>query len=284
MNGFLRAGLALATGGVLALASADARAGGFVDLYPGDFDFAGNTWDITNPWWPLSTHDRWVYFEEEECVLGIVDVLPGTSKTIKSVQVRTVLDQEFVWIGAGDCPDPDGGPVANYSSPDAADWYLAEKTHDWYAQDEDGNVWYFGEYTVATDTDPGECDSPVADTDPPFYLEGCLDGSWEAGVPDANTLEGIIMLAGLEKDNKGDFYFQEYWEDEATDMARILGFRDVETYLHGDQEGCAKIKEWVPLEPGNVEHKYYCEGYGLEFVEANAGGPTVYEVLIAIED
>ena len=106
-------------------------------------------------------------------------------------------------------------------------------------------------------------------------------------MPDEFTLEGIIML-NIDPDNlkayKGLFYFQEFWEDEATDMGKILNFKDIETILDGDQDDCLMTKEWVPLEPGEVEHKYYCYGFGLEFVEGNAGGPTVYEELIAVED
>ena len=31
------------------------------------------------------------------------------------------------------------------------DGSVAEKTHDWYAADNDGNVWYFGEATATYD-------------------------------------------------------------------------------------------------------------------------------------
>jgi hypothetical protein len=270
---------------LVALPGVNTLAGGFVDLYPGDFTNVDDTHNITNPWWPLTDHDRWVYFEEEECVLGVVDVLPGTSKTIKGVNVRTVLDTEYEWDSEDECPDPDEGDVVDYGNP-SDDWKLVEKTHDWYAQDNDGHVWYFGEISVATDSDE-DCDTPITAAEPPFFIDGCLDGSWEAGFPDEFTLEGIIML-NIDPENlkayKGLFYFQEYWEDEATDMGKILNFKDVETILHDDQEDCLVTKEWVPLEPGEVEHKYYCYGFGLEFVEGNAGGPTVYEELIAVED
>ncbi len=43
------------------------------------------------------------------------------------------------------------------------------------------------------------------------------------------------------------------------------------------------IKEWVPLSPGNVEHKYYCYDRGLMQVEENAGGKTVYTDLVRVE-
>ena len=57
-----------------------------------------------------------------------------------------------------------------------------EDTDDWYAQDRDGNVWYFGEATTSF-----EGGSPST------------KGSWEAGVDGA--LPGIVMPAGYTKDN-----------------------------------------------------------------------------------
>ena len=35
----------------------------------------------------------------------------------------------------------------------------------------------------------------------------------------------------------------------------------------GDYEGCLKTKEWTPLEPGTIEHKYYAPGVGLVYIE-----------------
>src|SRR5262245_36137743 len=56
-----------------------------------------------------------------------------------------------------------------------ADGMIVEDTMDWYAQDDEGNVWYFGEETVEYDTE--------GNPDPA--------GSWEAGVDGA--LPGIVM-------------------------------------------------------------------------------------------
>ena len=58
------------------------------------------------------------------------------------------------------------------------DGSLAEATDDWYAADNDGNVWYFGEDTATYDED-GNLES--------------REGSWEAGVDGA--VAGIIMPA-----------------------------------------------------------------------------------------
>ena len=55
-----------------------------------------------------------------------------------------------------------------------ADGEVIEDTYDWFAQDDDGNVWYFGEDTTA-------------------YNDGVAshEGAWEAGVDGA--LPGIVM-------------------------------------------------------------------------------------------
>lgn len=264
---------------LLALPAGNAMAGGFVDLYPATFP--ADAYNLTNPWWPLGSGNRYVYFEEDECVLGIVDVLPAITKEIKGVDVRTVLDREYEFSNEDD--DCDG--ETDYDNPDPEDWELVEITYDWYAQDVDGNIWYMGEHSVAFGEDPAECDHYVLD-DGVFGEEGCMDGSWLAGTdiweeePDAEIREGIIML---DEPQKGLFYFQEYWEEEATDMAKILKFKKVDEGLYDEQEGCLVTKEWVPLEPGNVEHKYYCYGLGLVLVEGNAGGPTVFEELIYVD-
>lgn len=119
---------------------------------------------------------------------------------------------------------------------------------------------------------------------PVWGLEGCLDGSWEAGADiegiGMDAEEGIIMLTSPEK---GQFYFQEFYEGIAEDMGKILNFKPVESdFYQAELDGCVMIKEWVPLEGGNVEHKYYCYGYGLIQVEGNAGGKTEWTYLVDI--
>jgi hypothetical protein len=76
------------------------------------------------------------------------------------------------------------------------------------------------------------------------------------------------------------FYFQEFWEDNAADMGKVLNFKDIEAVLFEELEDCVVTKEWVPLEPGNVEHKYYCYDKGLVLVEGNAGGKTEWTDLV----
>ena len=116
-------------------------------------------------------------------------------------------------------------------------------------------------------------------------MGGCTDGSWEAGQDVAGVgsiaEEGIIMLTPA-RFEKGVFYFQEYYEDEATDMAKILNLKGEDTFLFGHLDDCVITKEWAPLDPGSVEHKTFCRGHGLVLVEENAGGKTVWVDLIAV--
>jgi hypothetical protein len=77
------------------------------------------------------------------------------------------------------------------------------------------------------------------------------------------------------------FYEQEYYEDEAEDMGKVkrlhakVTLEMENTLADSEYTGCLKTKEWTPLEPGAVEHKYYCPYVGLVLIEELQGGPTV---------
>lgn len=255
--------------------------GGFIEL---DGVFDGTSTDLgANPWWPLPVGLVQVHLAEteDECVVSVLNVMPWIGDYAKTVMIdgspvaaRTVMDREYI-DDAGDC-DGALGEIGDWGDP-------LEITLDWYVNDVDDVTWYVGEHTIALDVEEGECEHETDGVDPVLGYAGCLDGSWEVGydlwdeVADPEILEGIIMLRYPEK---GMFYFQEFWEDNATDMGKVLNFKDIETVLFDEQEGCLVTKEWVPLEPGNVEHKYYCYGKGLVLVEGNAGGKTEWTDLV----
>jgi hypothetical protein len=69
-------------------------------------------------------------------------------------------------------------------------------------------------------------------------------GSWEAGVDGAKP--GIIMKGNPQV---GDAYRQEYYEDEAEDMAEVLNLNESVSVPYGSFENCLKTQEWTPLEP-----------------------------------
>jgi hypothetical protein len=122
------------------------------------------------------------------------------------------------------------------------DGKLIEATDDWFAEDAEGNVWYFGEYSEEWE------DGEFIGT----------EGSWEAGIDDA--LPGILMPGNPKMGMK---YQQEYYEDEAEDMAMVINLnKTVETKM-GTFEGCLETMEWTPIELGEREHKFYKPGMGL---------------------
>src|SRR4029077_18368300 len=121
------------------------------------------------------------------------------------------------------------------------DGELAEDTLDWFAQDLDGNVWYFGENTH-------ELENGLIST---------IDGSFQSGVDKAKP--GIIMEA---HPKVGDFYRQEFDLANAEDFAEVTGLNATVTVPLGTFNKCLKTKETTPLEPDLLEDKFYSRGIG----------------------
>jgi len=121
------------------------------------------------------------------------------------------------------------------------DGELREDTRDWFAQDRDGNVWYFGENTTLVDGG----------------LPVDLSGSWTAGVDGARP--GIIMKA---HPAIGDFYRQEFLLGEAEDLAEVKSLTDTATVPYGSFDHCLETEESSSLAPADVEHKFYAAGVG----------------------
>jgi hypothetical protein len=119
---------------------------------------------------------------------------------------------------------------------------LSEDTLDWYAQDVEGNVWYFGEQSLQYEN------GKVAS----------IDGSWEAG--EDGALPGIIMKA---HPAVGDVYRQEFALGEAEDLARVLSLDASATVpFGGTYDNCLKTEDFSPLEPDHVENKFFAAGVG----------------------
>jgi hypothetical protein len=140
---------------------------------------------------------------------------------------------------------------------------LKEDTWDWYAQDKDGNVWYFGE-----DTKKYENGGTTPDT----------EGSWEAGVNNAKP--GIIMYAHPE-DHVGMPYRQEYLPGVAEDKAEVLSVAESATVPYGSYTNCVMTKDYSEIEPDVVEHKYFTPGVG-QVLTVTVQGGNEREELISI--
>ena len=101
------------------------------------------------------------------------------------------------------------------------------------------------------------------------------EGSWRAGRRGARA--GIVMPA---HPHAGDTFAQERFPGHAEDSFRVLGRVEV-TVPHGTYRHALRTREWTPLEPGVVDHKFYVRGLGL-VAERSARGPHERAELIAV--
>jgi hypothetical protein len=142
----------------------------------------------------------------------------------------------------------------------SVDGQVTEDTLDWFAQDRDGNVWYFGENTY-------ELEDGLITT---------IDGSFRAGID--GDKPGIIMSA---HPAIGDFYRQEFSLDNAEDLAEVVGLNESVTVPAGSYARCLRTRETTPLETDLLEDKVYAPGIGnVLTVDVNTGSRVA---LIRIE-
>lgn len=183
-------------------------------------------------------------------------LVPGTTMIFEKlgteeVEVMTVLSTTKDILGV-ECT------VVHHTETD--DDVLQEDTLDYFAQDSEGNVWYFGELSL--EFDDGE-------------LAG-IEGSWTAGEDGAKA--GIIMLAAP---RVGDTYRQEFLLTEAEDAGTVLALDGSVVVPYDNFEDCLVTADFSPLEPGNLEEKSYAAGIGLvlEFDPDNGDRLELVDIL-----
>jgi hypothetical protein len=206
----------------------DPTTGGTI-VFP--FDPANFAAGVPNPFFPLTRGTHWSYRQQtpDGVETSEVDVTFDT-KRILTVTTAVVHDQVFL------------------------NGELSEDTFDWYAPDNDGNVWYFGE-----DTKEIVGGVPVSTA-----------GSWQAGKNGAQA--GIIMLA---HPMTGDTYLQENSPGVVGDMARVKSLNETVTVPLNTFSGCLKTQEFTSLEPGARAFKFYAAGVGTVLeAENHKGGPV----------
>ena len=185
---------------------------------------------VTNPYYSLKPGTTHVYLGVEDGeAIHVEDYVTNITRTILGVKTTQVRNRDII------------------------KGKIAEETTDWYAQDKDGNVWYFGE-------DVKEFQNGVVTS---------TRGSWEAGVNGAKP--GIL----IEGDPKiGDTFRQEYYKGEAEDMAQVAGIGLNATTKLGNYSNVILVKEWSQFEPGKFFWKYYAKGAGriLEIVNGTGTG------------
>lgn len=205
-----------------------------------NFDMKSAT--ITNPFLMFSVNRVTVFEGQTEDAFERIEieVLPET-RIVNGVESAIVLDTVY------------------------HDGQIVEKTFDWFAQDTLGRVWYMGE--------------EVED-----YKDGVListSGSWEAGKDILDN--GFIAEAGIQMfalPELNAVYYQEFYESEAEDAAKIVDVNASVTLSDGSQYNTVKVLEWVPLEPTSFGYKYYAENMGL-VLETNMDGAERIELISA---
>jgi hypothetical protein len=193
---------------------------------------------IDNRWFPLIPGTTFVYRGVKDGKASR-DVLRVTRRTKVIEGVRcTVLDDRLYAGGR-----------------------LVERTTDWYAQDENGTVWYFGEQTAELDV-RGRVTS--------------TEGTWQSGVDGAKA--GIYMPAHPQV---GRSFRQELYVGHAEDHFRVLSLDASVSVPYISSRHALLTKEWTPLEPGVVDHKLYVRGIGTAKEETVKGG-SERTVLVAV--
>jgi hypothetical protein len=139
---------------------------------------------------------------------------------------------------------------------------LEERTTDWYSQDGHGTVWYFGESTMELDS------------------RGHIvtrEGSWRAGSHGARP--GVFMPA---RPRVRQTFAQEHFAGHAEDHFKVLSLHSSVSVPFGSFSGNVLLtREWTPLEPKVVDHKYYVKGVG-EVAEVTARGPKETGLLVSV--
>ena len=174
------------------------------------------TTTIDNPYFPLVPGTTFVYLTPNEAIRDVFAVTHDT-RVINGVTCVQVHDSVYT------------------------NGVLTEDTRDFFAQDLEGNVWYFGENTAEFENG----------------LFATIAGSFLSGVN--NDKPGIIMKA---HPAPGDFYRQEFSLANAEDYAETLNLTSRVVVPYGRFNNCLKSEETTPLEPDALEDKYYASGVG----------------------
>jgi len=199
-------------------------------LDPANFEDPENigTSVAANPYFSLVPGTVWVY--EGETEEGTETITVKVTGDTKDIEYPPESGKIFKCAVVNDVVELEGEVI--------------EDTDDWYAQDIEGNVWYFGE--IVLNYEDGELDN--------------LDGSWKAGKDSAKP--GILMLS---EPKEGDYYRQEFFLGDAEDMAEVVSKSEesVTVPFGTYNDEVLKTRDWTPIEPDVLEFKYYAPGIGL---------------------
>jgi hypothetical protein len=183
--------------------------------------------EITNPYLPLASLKQDILENKNERVERTA--MPEVKKTFiiggQAIEALVVEDAEFV------------------------DGKLAEITLDYFAQDDDGNVYYLGE-----DVDE--------------YKNGKISGhsgAWLLG-KDTQT-PGVLMPA---HPKVGDKFMSEDVPKITWEKDEVVSISETVTVPAGTCSNCVKVKERAS--DGATEYKFYAPGVGCILEAEGSGG------------
>jgi len=191
---------------------------------------------ITNPYYPLAVGATWRWkgqfrnqpYDQEDVVLNY-------TRKIDGVVTRPEVDRDLV----------KGTIIAG--------------SIDYYAQDDQGNVWYLGEATE-------------------HYVNGKLTDhadSWIAG--EDGALPGIFMPAHPTQGKRR--YQQEYAPNVAADVEHIVSTSRSVCEPLRCYARVVQANETTVLSPGTLAAKYYAPGVGLIGENTLSGDPYSYRLI-----
>ena len=190
-----------------------------------------------NPWFPLMPGTRYLY-------IGIKDGKP-------SRDILTVTHAD---------PDDRRRPLRRRPGPALAGGKLEERTTDWYTQDAQGNVWYFGEQTAELDRH-GPRDQHRG------HLAGRrrrrVAGHLHAGAPAASASHTVRSTTRA--------------TPRITSASWPARHRDVAPRTPSLTAGA------TPLEPGVLDHKLYVHGIGT-VTEQTVNGGNEHNQLVSVSE
>jgi len=192
----------------------------------------GNPTAITNPLFPVSALAQVIQLGEDagESLRVEVTLLPETQAIPWNGETVETLQSQFVGYAGGQ---------------------VVEVAIDWFAQDDAGNVWYFGEDVANYE------DGEVTDT----------DGSWRAG---EDGPPGMIMPANPQV---GDAYRPENVPGLVFEQDTVAAIDVTVDGPRGNVDGAIRVDEL--LMEGTTEHKVFAPGYGEFRAEAEDELATV---------
>ena len=211
-----------------------------------------------NPYFSLVAGHTYVLLAGEEEEETVVVHVTERTREIQGVLCRVVVDA-VVEVEE----DEDTGEV---------EYEAVEVTDDWYAQDEDGNVYYCGELSR------NFADGMIED----------LEGSFEAGKDFAKS--GVLVRAVPVVE---DAHRQEFALGEAEDLVEYVDLAATPSEEIGGENpsfpcagACLQTRDLTPLEPEGSEFKFYLADVGFVLAAAlEDGEPTgEREVLVCVGD